>query len=181
MLLFFIDFKRQIGNTMFFYLSIGTNITPKKNAVKIIRAILDRFGDITLFPFVKTKPVGMKNASDFLNSLSIITTQLPPAEVKKCLNTIEINLGRDRSDPNRSKKDRVADIDILLYSNKHHLSLFNSFNDAYVQACLIGKHTPEDLSEFGLPSFQRASTIHIDNASGQILIVEDKQDGLVYR
>lgn len=165
---------------MYFYLSIGTNINPEKNAVNIIKNLSHHFGRLTLFPFVYTKPEFISSSSIFLNSLAIIESKLSDKEIKHILNTIEIKLGRNRNDPLRSTKDRPADIDILLQADKHHLSLFDTFTDQYIKACLP-PNTPADLSVYGLPTHQGAATVHLDSTTSQIAIIENKLDCLVNR
>ena len=165
---------------MYFYLSIGTNINPEKNAVEIIKNLCTHFGDITLFPFVYTQPELISSSSIFLNSLAIIESNHDDKELKNILNSIEIRLGRNRNDPLKSTKNRPADIDILLKADKYHLPLFNTFTDRYIKAC-IPPNTPADLSVYGLPTHQGATTIHLDSTSGQISIAENKLDCLVNR
>ena len=165
---------------MYFYLSIGTNINPEKNAAKVITNLCRHFGDITLLPFIYTKPEVISSSSIFLNGLVIIESKLNNKELKNILNSIEIKLGRNRNDPLKSTKDRPADIDILLQADKHHTSLFDTFTDNYIKACLP-PNKPTDLSVHGLPAHQGAATIHLDNTTGQISIIEDKLDCLVNR
>lgn len=165
---------------MYFYLSIGTNINPEKNAVRIIKNLCHHFGMLTLYPFVYTKPELISSSSIFLNGLAIIESKLDDKELKNILNSIEVKLGRNRNDPLKSTKNRPADIDILLQADKHHLALFDTFTDQYIKACLP-PNTPVDLSVYGLPAHQGAATIHLDNTAGQISIIENKFDCLVHR
>ena len=55
----------------------------------------------------------MNTKRDFLNALFIIQTSMSAEQLKQEFNRIEEALGRDRSDPQRSFKDRTIDIDIL--------------------------------------------------------------------
>lgn len=165
---------------MYFYLSIGTNINPEKNSVRIIENLCHHFGSLTLLPFVYTKPELILSSSIFLNGLAIIKSNLCDKDLKNILNTIEVKLGRDRNDPLKSTKNRPADIDILLQADKHHLALFDTFTEKYIKACLP-PNKPADLSVYGLPAHQGAATIHLDNTTGQISIIKNKLDSLINR
>ena len=159
---------------MFVYLSISTNIQPEKNAVNITRELCQVFGPMILYPFIYTKPVSMPNASLFLNSLAIIKTDAPNSEIKKKLNLIETKLGRNRNDLNRSKKDRTADIDILKSSALLDEENFRCCDEPYVQFCLSQDQSAANLSDYGLPAHQRATTVHWDRNTGKIVISQNK-------
>lgn len=163
---------------MYFYLSIGTNINPERNAVKVVKSLCQHFGLLTLYPFVYTTPEAISSDSIFLNSLAIIHSKKNEGDIKQILNTIEMTLGRDRSDPQKSIKDRTADVDILLCDTHYSLSLFDRFTDNYIQSCLP-PNTPANLSAQGLPTYQGASTIDLDRTTGEIVIIEDKLNRLI--
>lgn len=160
---------------MFVYLSIGTNIQPEKNAVHIVRELCQHFGVITLYPFIYTQPVSMPKTSIFLNSLAIINTETPPKKIKTILNEIEVKLGRDRSDPKRSYKNRTADIDILNVHENLDENLFLEGNEEpYIQLCLSQKQACADLRQEGLPSYQRAASVHWDRSTRKILVRQNE-------
>lgn len=165
---------------MYFYLSIGTNIKPEKNAVRIISNLCRHFGTLTLLPFVYTKPETIPSTSIFLNSLVVIESKLNSQEIKSILNAIEIKLGRNHNDPFKSTKDRPADIDILLESEEYNLSMFETFTESYIQACLPPT-TPADLSMYNLPSYQGAASVNFDDTTSKIQILYDELDCLVNR
>lgn len=166
---------------MFVYLSIGTNIQPEKNAVNIVRELCQHFGPLTLYPFIYTQPVAMTNTSVFLNSLAIITTNAPADEVKQILNAIETKLGRDRNDPEKSYKDRTADIDILNTSEALDQNHFMTCQEPYIAQCLSQEQAAADLSKEGLASHQGAATVHWDGSAGKVLVNQDKLQSLVNR
>jgi len=63
--------------------------------------------------FYQSKPWGMKNQADFINTVVKIKTQLSPVELLHAIKHIEYNLmGRIKNDKWHS---RIIDIDILLY------------------------------------------------------------------
>lgn len=138
---------------MYYYLSIGTNINPEFNAAQIIHCLAREFSAIRYFPFVYTEPQGMQTELTFLNSAAIIESNLPPSEFKSRLNAIETELGRDRNDPLRSKKDRTADIDILGTEEDLDLLFFNQFKETYIRGVVAPEAHSQfaDLSRYGLP------------------------------
>lgn len=96
-----------------FLLGIGSNIDPERNIVQIIEQLLAEFPQLHLSRVLRIPPVGMNTHNDFLNLVIFIETALQQNELKSICNNIELNLGRDRTDPDRKTKDRCADLDIL--------------------------------------------------------------------
>ncbi len=187
---------------MYYYLSIGTNIEPEMNAVRISTALAHAFGQFALYPFIYTAPVNMQSKKVFLNSLAIIHSDLDAKAVKHELNIIEMQLGRDRQDPMRSEKDRTADIDILAAHPLYDESLFLEQDAPYIPLVLgnsdhhspIHSHktqhhqTPSveaishqrvcaDLSPFGLPlaltTPQRPTTIYFNARTGHVAVIDN--------
>ncbi|MFL0811389.1 MAG: 2-amino-4-hydroxy-6-hydroxymethyldihydropteridine diphosphokinase [Agarilytica sp.] len=165
---------------MHYYLSLGSNIEPEKNAVKMLAALANRFGAFIAYPFYYTPPVKITSGHPFLNSLAIIPSGLQPDAFKAELNCIEIRLGRDRSDPLRSQKDRTADIDILKISAKVDTLFFENFDEPYINIFTLGKDKRADLSAFGLPTTERATTVDLDTTTGHIRVVDSALDGQQY-
>lgn len=181
---------------MYYYLSIGTNIEPEANAVRISTALARVFGKFSLYPFVYTTPVAMKSSKAFLNSLAIISSEHDTDAVKLQLNAIEIALGRDRQDPLRSEKDRSADIDILTSHPNYNESLFLNYDAPYIPLVLgISKdiNTPNsdenpslnrcaDLSHFGLAlnltTPQRPATVYFNTRTRHVAVINDRHRGL---
>ncbi|GAA0858960.1 2-amino-4-hydroxy-6-hydroxymethyldihydropteridine diphosphokinase [Aliiglaciecola litoralis] len=162
---------------MLYFLSLGTNMNPKANAVAMVRSLIMEFGTIQLFPFVETAPVDINSGNQFLNSICVINTSLSQAQVKAMTNQIEINMGRDRADPLCSKKDRPADIDIM-FSSATPVELSTLLTDEpYVNSVVFGNPKKQvTLSSFGLPSIDRPTTIDLNADTGQIVIVDDEFD-----
>ncbi len=168
---------------MIFYLSLGSNIQPQANSVNMLQALAEHFGPLLAFPFVHTKPENMQTRHDFINSLAVIKSQLAAEQVKACLNSIEVSLGRDRDNPQRSVKDRTADIDILGCSETYDAHFFETLNEPYIHAVLHLK-TPVNVSEAGLnllyelSTTQGPTTIDLDATTGKVGIIENTIDGL---
>lgn len=92
--------------------SMGANIAPEKN-FKLAQERVAKLGHVRFSSAHYTKPVAIVTEHDFLNALFIIECELTAQQLKTHFNTIEEALGRDRSDPLSSEKDRPMDIDIL--------------------------------------------------------------------
>ncbi len=163
---------------MYYYLSIGSNIDPRTNASKIIRQLADNFGPLISYPFLSNAPLHIPSKRRFLNSVAILKSDQPPESVKAILNRIEITLGRDRSDPERSLKDRTADIDILGWNKNLNPDFFKQFTEPYINFFGVIGNRYEDLSAEGLPSPQRPAAIDLDRNTGQICILDDSHNGL---
>ncbi|MDV6314871.1 2-amino-4-hydroxy-6-hydroxymethyldihydropteridine diphosphokinase [Idiomarina sp. HP20-50] len=93
--------------------SLGSNIEPQHHFSQARAALEVLSGDITFSRNIPTSPVDINTDNAFLNALFIIETPMTAGELKREFNRIEEALGRDRSDPERSLKDRTIDIDIL--------------------------------------------------------------------
>ena len=96
-----------------YLLGIGSNLEPQQNIVQIIQHLLDAFPTLVISRVLELPPIGMNSQHDFLNIVVFIETNNSEAELKAICNAIEIQLGRDRTDPDRKTKDRPADLDIL--------------------------------------------------------------------
>lgn len=98
----------------YYFLSLGSNISPHHNVPRMLEALLTISPSVEVSRIVETAPVGMPPGTDpFLNLVVRIRTIRDRQGLKRELNAIERQLGRDRSDPRRSKLDRQADMDIL--------------------------------------------------------------------
>lgn len=92
--------------------SMGANIAPEKNFA-LAKEALTKLGRTYFSSARYTKPVAIDTKHDFLNALLIVESELSAEQLKARFNEIEEALGRDRSDPMSSEKDRPMDIDIL--------------------------------------------------------------------
>ena len=160
---------------MYYYLSIGTNIDPEFNAVAIVKNLINEFGGLYLFPFVKTEPVNICSFNYFLNSICVMQSNLDTESVKEITNRIEVQLGRKRFDLLSGQKDREADIDIIISSDSPIEFRNLKVEEPYVNAVLSSEFLQRvDLKLFGLPSIYSPSSINFDTRTGQIVVVDDK-------
>lgn len=147
-----------------YLLGIGSNIQPELNVAEIIRLLLKPFSKLSLSRVLKIPPVGMNSHRDFYNLVVFIETTLSELELKAICNRIEINLGRDRSDPARKTKDRTADLDILtsaIFPNDGR-RLASSITDEYFLYPLIDEMTAYLSSRDYLPQ-QTGVEIAVDD------------------
>ena len=93
--------------------SLGSNIEPELHFSRAKHYLAKLADELEFSRDIATQPVGMKTNHPFLNALFILETALTPSALKAEFNQIEVLLGRDRSDPLCSVKDRPIDIDIL--------------------------------------------------------------------
>jgi 2-amino-4-hydroxy-6-hydroxymethyldihydropteridine diphosphokinase len=100
------------------FIGIGSNVGAKVHVAQAIRALLSLSPELALSRVIGTQPKGMVSELSFLNAVAYLRTDLAGGELKGQLNMIEGRLGRDRSDPDRGRKDRCIDLDVLL--SVHH-------------------------------------------------------------
>ncbi|PHS27196.1 MAG: hypothetical protein COA83_01355 [Methylophaga sp.] len=158
-----------------FLIGIGSNIEPHHNLVAIIDQLLEHFPKITLSRVLLLPPIGMNSPHDFLNVVAFIETTISEDKLKDMCNTIEMKLGRDRSDPTRKTKDRPADLDILCAAQfpKDSERAAHTITDEYflyplleeIAAYISGKHISLEQEGVALMSMnlafgQTATTIY---------------------
>lgn len=100
------------------YLALGTNIGNKRrNMITAAALLAERVGDVlALSGFYETEPWGFQSDNTFLNAALQLETSLPPLELLKATQQIEIEMGRTQKS-NGAYHDRIIDIDILLYDD----------------------------------------------------------------
>ena len=105
------------------YLGLGSNLGNRKsNLERAIRRIRKRVGKVVkISTFITTEPWGFESPNAFLNGVISCQTALSPREVLQVTQEIEREMGRTKNtgvqSTNRQYKDRIIDIDILLYDN----------------------------------------------------------------
>lgn len=159
---------------MYYYLSIGSNIDPESNISKTLELLLKRFSELYLFPPVYTSPENIKSKNEFINTLIILKSDFDSVSLKNIFNDIEILLGRDRRDKDRSVKDRVCDIDIIFSYEKFRIDVFNMCKEKYLSQVIDMTGIPAKIQVFGSQLSNRPSTIYLDRRSGNKLIIKDK-------
>ncbi|WP_052064594.1 2-amino-4-hydroxy-6-hydroxymethyldihydropteridine diphosphokinase [Acidihalobacter prosperus] len=170
-----------------YVIGIGSNIEPERNVPRIIDALLRRFGALRMSRILRTRPVDMASERDFLNLAIYAETALTASELKDVCNGIECALGRDRCDPERARKDRVADLDILFALvpgvSAPSLTAVDGVYFRPVVADLYGLLglSPVAMESPGVPvcldgasAGEVPAAIHLDRGTGQVVVVEQR-------
>ena len=107
---------------LYIYLSIGTNIEPKKlNILNALNQIKEKISIIDLSPPYMSDPVGFESSSIFINLVLKGKTDLKPYKLLEYLKETELKLGRKSTN---YVTDRIIDIDIIFYEDE----VINSVN-----------------------------------------------------
>ena len=107
---------------MWYLCGLGSNVEPECNISKALARLTNEAIWIWVSEIIRTAPVGMRTTQDFLNTLVVFWSPETPQDLKQNLNMIEEVLGRNRSDPDRKRKDHTIDIDILECANRPSFS-----------------------------------------------------------
>lgn len=94
------------------YLSLGSNVEPRRHLAAAIDELRARFGPLAVSPAYRTRSVGFEGP-DFVNLAVGLDTDLPPQELNDWLHALEDRHGRRRDVPRFS--DRTLDVDIVFY------------------------------------------------------------------
>ena len=103
---------------MWYLCGLGSNIEPEYSISKTLSRLIDEVRWLWVSEIIRTEPVGIQSTHYFLNALVAFWSSEKPEILKRRLNAIEKELGRDRNDPKRSLKDHTMDIDILKYADR---------------------------------------------------------------
>ncbi len=96
------------------FVSIGSNLEPRKHIEMALEALRDQFGDIRLSPVYETEAIGFSGQA-FLNLVISLESDASPDKIKKIFKKIEADLGRVKR--KSSFSPRRIDLDIILYGD----------------------------------------------------------------
>lgn len=104
---------------MIAYLGIGTNLGDR---TANLRCVVDRINEqaghvLACSSFIETEPWGFSSDNAFLNAVVEIDTPYTPHELLRMTQEIERTMGRKHKSVDGVYKDRIIDIDILLYGD----------------------------------------------------------------
>lgn len=102
------------------YLGLGTNLGDKEeNIASAIQNIEELVGKVTSrSALYVTEPWGFQSNNNFINIALAVDTSMSPRAVMDATKQIERLMGRLHKSVNRQYKDRIIDIDILLYDDR---------------------------------------------------------------
>lgn len=96
------------------YLSLGSNLEPRRHLLAAIGELRERFGAVDVSPAYRSRSVGFDGA-DFVNLAVGLDTELSPEALNDWLHALEDRHGRRRDVPRYS--DRTLDVDIVFYDD----------------------------------------------------------------
>lgn len=101
------------------YLSLGTNLGDRRsNLETACTHIASEVGTIvSASEIIETEPWGFDSSNSFLNMAVKVETTLQPLDVLHATQDIERKMGRSEKTMNGQYKDRVIDIDLLMYDD----------------------------------------------------------------
>jgi len=101
------------------FLALGSNLgEPENNLNRAIVLINKKIGPvISQSSFYSTEPWGFQSENHFLNAVVKVETLLNPRQLLLSTQAIERQMGRKHKSSNGIYKDRIIDIDILLYDD----------------------------------------------------------------
>lgn len=94
-------------------LGLGSNVAPEQHIAAMVSALSEQFGRLWISSAIRTQPVGVGNADDFLNVVVGIQSSLDGRELKAWTRQQEKRLGRDHANPTAHRRACTADMDIL--------------------------------------------------------------------
>ena len=97
-------------------IGLGSNINAEENIRRAKEAIAGEFTLIKSSSFVETEPVGFKEQDRFINGALLIETELNARGLKSWLKSLEIKLGRAKTD--NKYGPRTIDLDILVWNGE---------------------------------------------------------------
>ena len=97
------------------YLSLGSNLEPRRYLTAALDELRARFGAIAVSPAYRNKAVGF-DGPDFVNLAVGLDTDLEPAPLNDWLHALEDRHGRRRDVPRYAS--RTLDVDIVLYDER---------------------------------------------------------------
>lgn len=96
------------------YLSLGSNLEPRRYLPAALDELRARFGPLQVSPAYRTVAVGFEGA-DFVNLAVGLDTELAPTALNDWMHALEDRHGRRRDVPRYS--DRTLDVDIVFYDD----------------------------------------------------------------
>ena len=103
------------------YLGLGTNLGTDKaaNLRQAVELLGEQAGHVlACSSFIETEPWGFESTNTFLNAVVAIDTPHTPHALLRITQAIERSMGRTHKTIDGNYRDRIIDIDILLYDSE---------------------------------------------------------------
>lgn len=164
---------------MYYVISIGSNIQPEQHVAAAISLLARDFGSLYLYQRVYTQAELVESTNLFINSVLVLKSTMSAAALKAELCRIEEQLGRDRSDPKRSVKDRSCDLDILISLQQWSEDWKNALTESYLQQVFdpASKQAPIQLGDQLFS--ERPAAIYFQAQASDKFILDQKPDALI--
>lgn len=164
---------------MYYVISIGSNIQPEQHVAAAVSRLAKTFGSLYLYQRVYTQAQLVESNHVFINSVLVLNSTLTATELKAELCRIEESLGRDRSDPQRSIKDRSCDLDIICYQEQWSEAWKTELAESYVQQVFDPASKQAPIQFDGQLFSERPAAIYFQAQAGDKFIVDQKPDALI--
>lgn len=101
------------------YLSLGTNMGDRRGNLDCALTLIAReVGTVvSASDIIETEPWGFESENSFLNMAVKVETGLTPLEVLHVTQDIERRIGRSEKTKDGQYRDRLIDIDLLMYDD----------------------------------------------------------------
>lgn len=164
---------------MYYVISIGSNIQPEHHLAAAIGLLAQDFGSLYLYQRVYTQAELVESTNLFINSVLVLKSTMSATALKAELCRIEEQLGRDRSDPKRSVKDRSCDLDILISLQQWSEDWKNALTESYLQQVFdpASKQAPIQLGDQLFS--ERPAAIYFQAQASDKFILDQKPDALI--
>lgn len=97
------------------FLSLGSNIQPRKNLDFALREISDKYPLVGLSHVYETSPVGYTKQASFWNMAAAIETNEKPGSIRKWLGALEKKAGRAKQ--RKTFGPRTLDVDLVVWKD----------------------------------------------------------------
>jgi 2-amino-4-hydroxy-6-hydroxymethyldihydropteridine diphosphokinase len=164
---------------MFYVISIGSNIQPEQHVAEAISILAKTFGSLYLYPRVYTQAELIESSNVFINSVLVVKTQLSASALKAELCRIEELLGRDRTDPKRSIKDRSCDLDIICSQPLWSEAWKTELTESYIQQVFNPASKPAPIQFDSQLFSERPAAVYFQAQTSDKFIVDQKPDALI--
>jgi 2-amino-4-hydroxy-6-hydroxymethyldihydropteridine diphosphokinase len=164
---------------MYYVISIGSNIQPEHHLAAAIGLLAQDFGSLYLYQRVYTQAELVESTNVFINSVLVLNSTMPATALKAELCRIEEQLGRDRSDPKRSVKDRSCDLDILSSLQQWSEDWKTELTESYLRQVFdpASKQAPIQLGDQLFS--ERPAAIYFQAQASDKFILDQKPDALI--
>ena len=164
---------------MYYVISIGSNIQPEQHVAAAVSMLAQHFGSLYLYQRVYTQAQSVESNHVFINSVLVLNSMLSSSEIKAQLCRIEELLGRDRSDPKRSVKDRSCDLDIICGLDKWSEAWKAELTESYVQQVFDPTSQQVSFQFSGQLLSERPAAIYFQAETRDKFILDQKPDALI--